>query len=44
LEQFINFVNGTANTSASQTAYSMLVTQFEEERKKKRFVFAPHNH
>lgn len=33
---FINFVNGTANTSASQTAYSMLVTQVEEERKKKR--------
>lgn len=39
LAQFLNFVNGTANTSATQTAHSMLLTQVEEDRKKKRFVF-----
>jgi hypothetical protein len=36
--QYDNFVNGTANTSVTQTAYSMLLVQVEEDRKKKRFA------
>jgi hypothetical protein len=36
--QYTNYINGTANTAAKQTAYSMLLALIDDEKRKERFV------